>query len=163
LPFPDAGFDAALAQLVVHFMTDPVLGLREMARVTRPEGIVAACVWDHAGERSPLAVFWRAANELELGMQDESGMSGAREGHLVELFDAAGLRRVEDSVLVSRVEYSSFDEWWEPYTFGIGPAGAFVAALDPAQTERVRTRCQELLPAAPFELVSYAWAARGIV
>ena len=163
LPYPDAVFDAALAQLVVHFMTDPVLGLREMARVTRPDGVVAACVWDHAGERSPLAVFWRAANELELGLQDESAMSGVREGHLVELFVAAGLRRVEDSVVVSRVEYSSFDEWWEPYTFGIGQAGAFVAALDPEQTERVRTRCRELLPAAPFELVSYAWAARGIV
>ena len=51
LPFDDGAFDAALAQLVVHFMADPVAGLREMARVTRPGGVVAACVWDHAGER----------------------------------------------------------------------------------------------------------------
>ena len=50
LPFTDDEFDAALAQLVVHFMTDPVAGLTEMARVTRPEGVVAACVWDHAGD-----------------------------------------------------------------------------------------------------------------
>jgi hypothetical protein len=132
-----------------------------MARVTRPDGVVAACVWDHAGERSPLAVFWRAANELS-SVSGRVRMSGVREGHLVELFVAAGLRR-RGLVVVSRVEYSSFDEWWEPYTFGIGPAGAFVAALDPEQTERVRTRCRELLPAAPFELVSYAWAARGVV
>ncbi len=144
-------------------MSDPVLGIREMARVTRPDGVVAACVWDHAGERSPLSIFWRAANELEVDRQDESGMPGAREGHLVELFEAAGLRGVEQTEVVSRVEYSSFDEWWEPYTFGIGPAGAFVAALDEQQKERVRTRCRELLPAAPFELVSYAWAARGTV
>jgi SAM-dependent methyltransferase len=163
LPYPDAVFDAALAQLVVHFMSDPVLGIREMGRVTRPDGVVAACVWDHAGERSPLSTFWRAANELQVDRQDESGMPGAREGHLVELFEAAGLRGVEQTEVVSRVEYSSFDEWWEPYTFGIGPAGAFVAALDEQQKERVRTRCRELLPAAPFELVSYAWAARGTV
>ena len=44
LPFADDDFDLALAQLVVHFMTDPVAGLREMGRVTRPGGVVAACV-----------------------------------------------------------------------------------------------------------------------
>jgi SAM-dependent methyltransferase len=162
LPYPDGAFDAALAQLVVHFMPDPVAGLREMVRVTRSDGVVAACVWDHGGERSPLAPFWQAAHELELDTLDESGLPGAREGHLVELFEAAGLRQVEDTELVARVEYSSFDDWWEPYTFGIGPAGAAVAALDPLQKDKVRQRCQELLPSAPFELVSVAWATRGI-
>jgi hypothetical protein len=96
-------------------------------------------------------------------MQDESRLAGARQGHLVELCEAAGLREVEEAEVVARVEYSTFDSWWEPYTFGIGPAGAFVAALDPDQKERVRARCQELFPAAPFELASVAWAARGIV
>ena len=61
LPFADDEFDAALAQLVVHFMADPVDGLREMARVTRPGGVVAACVWDHGGGCGPLALFWSAA------------------------------------------------------------------------------------------------------
>ena len=65
LPFPDATFDAALAQLVVHFMADPVAGLREMARVTRQGGVVAACVWDHAGGQGPLGLFWSAARELD--------------------------------------------------------------------------------------------------
>src|SRR3954469_23378350 len=65
LPFPDDGFDAALAQLVVHFMADPVAGIREMGRVTRPGGVVAACVWDHAGGRGPISVFWDAARELD--------------------------------------------------------------------------------------------------
>src|SRR5687768_9158867 len=64
LPFPDGGFDAALAQLVVHFMTDPVAGLTEMARVTRRDGVVVACVWDHAGGLGPLGLFWRAAHAL---------------------------------------------------------------------------------------------------
>ena len=59
LPFGDDAFDVALAQLVVHFMTDPVTGLREMARVTSPGGVVAACVWDHAGGRGPVSPFWQ--------------------------------------------------------------------------------------------------------
>ena len=58
LPFPDDSFDATIAQLVVHFMSDPVAGLAEMARVTRPGGFVAACVWDQAGGESPLYPFW---------------------------------------------------------------------------------------------------------
>jgi len=163
LPFPDRSFDAALAQLVVHFMADPVAGLREMARVTRRDGVIAACVWDHAGERSPVSAFWRAARALGLGTQDESALAGSREGHLAELFEASGLRQVEDTVLVARVEYSSFDDWWKPFEFGIGPAGAQFVALSPDQRTRVREWCQALFPPAPFEVVSSAWAARGIV
>jgi SAM-dependent methyltransferase len=163
LPYDKSVFDAALAQLVVHFMTDPVVGLREMARVTRTEGVVAACVWDHAGERTPLAFFWRAVNELGLDARDESGLPGAREGHLTELFEASGLRHVRNTVLESRARYLTFDEWWEPFSFGVGPAGALFQKLNATQRARVRLRCQELLPSAPFELVSSAWAARGIV
>src|SRR6266550_3441438 len=95
LPFADKAFDAALAQLVVHFMSDPVAGLREMARVVRDGGVIAACVWDHAGERGPLSIFWQAARELDPDVRDESRRAGAREGHLAELFVKAGLRRVE--------------------------------------------------------------------
>src|SRR4051812_8607795 len=99
LPFEDKAFDAALAQLVVHFMADPVEGLRELARVTRKDGVVAACVWDHAGGKGPLSLFWEAARQLDPGVEDESALAGARKGHLVELFGAAGLRQVEESVL----------------------------------------------------------------
>jgi hypothetical protein len=81
----------------------------------------------------------------------------------VELFKASGLRQVEQSVLVSRVEYSSFDGWWEPFTFGVGPAGATYLALSPEQRGRLRERCEALFPAGPFEVLSFAWAARGIV
>ena len=163
LPHADRAFDAALAQLVVHFMTDPLAGLREMARVTRRGGVIAACVWDHAGERTPVSTFFRAARDLGLSVQDESALAGAREGHLVELFKASGLRHVEDTVLVARVEYSSFDDWWKPFSFGVGPAGASFVELSPGQRARVRERCQQLLPPAPFEMASFAWAARGIV
>ena len=161
LPFPDAAFDTALAQLVVHFMTDPVAGLREMARVTRDGGVVAASVWDHGGGRGPLSVYWQAARELDPGVADESNLAGARAGHLTELFEAAGLRDVDESNLIVRVEHQSFEEWWEPYTLGVGPAGDYVARLDPDRREELRERCREKLPAAPFALDIRAWSARG--
>lgn len=159
LPFPDGSFDAALAQLVVHFMTDPVAGLRDMARVTRPGGTVAASVWDQAGGQGPLAVFWRTALELDPAARDESQRAGTREGHLSELFEAAGLRNVTPTALTVRVRYTTFEEWWQPFTLGVGPAGAHVVNLDPARREKLRERCRTLLPAPPFEISALAWTA----
>src|SRR5918999_2418041 len=108
LPFADGAFDASLAQLVVHFMTDPVAGLAEMARVTRRDGVVAACVWDHAGGQGPLSLFWDAARELDPDVEDESQLAGSREGHLAQLFQAAGLHEIEESTLSVNVEHPSF-------------------------------------------------------
>lgn len=163
LPFADSSFDAALAQLVVHFMSDPVAGLREMARVTRPGGVVAACVWDMSGGPSPLSTFWQAVRDLDPHAEDESGLAGVRDGELVELAREAGLGDVEQSVLTVTVRYESFEDWWEPYTFGVGPAGDHVARLDEAERAAVRDRCAELLGPAPFEVVAQAWCMRGIV
>ena len=162
LPFSDDAFDAALAQLVVHFMTDPVAGLQELARVTRTGGVVAACVWDYAGGTSPLSTFWDAARELDPDVDDESGLPGARSGHLAELFEAAGLRAVEQASLEVSIEHPTFDDWWEPYTFGVGPAGAFAAGLDAARQAELRELCRTRLPEAPFVLTASAWAARGV-
>jgi SAM-dependent methyltransferase len=161
LPFPDAEFDVALAQLVVHFMADPIRSLGEMARVTRPGGVVAACVWDHAGRRGPLSLFWTAVRQLDPGARDESELAGARAGHLAELFEAAGLHSVDNTELAVRVEYASFDDWWEPFTLGVGPAGGYVAGLGAAPREALKERCRQLAPAAPFTLEAIAWAARG--
>jgi SAM-dependent methyltransferase len=160
LPFGDAAFDAALAQLVVHFMADPVAGVREMARVTRPGGVVAACVWDHGGGRGPLSPLWNAVHELDPGARNESNLAGAREGHLAQLFRAAGVREVEESSLEVSVAHTSFDEWWEPFTLGVGPAGAYLAQLDDAQRERVREACRSSMDDAPV-VTARAWAARG--
>jgi len=162
LPFPDGAFDTALAQLVVHFMTDPVAGLREMGRVTREQGVVAACVWDHAaGGQGPLVPFWAGAHEIAPGLDDESDLAGAREGHLAELFRAAGLEEVEDAALEVRVAHPTFEDWWDPFTLGVGPAGAFVAGLDDERRAELRERCRSKLPDEPFELTARAWAARG--
>lgn len=162
LPFPDRTFDTALAQLVVHFMSDPVAGLAEMARVTRQGGVVAACVWDHAGGHGPLAVFWQAARELDADVDDESRLAGTRAGHLSELFGAAGLTEIEETAHSANLEHPTFESWWEPFTLGVGPAGSHVARLDPEGQAELRERCRAVLPAAPFVLTAKAWAARGL-
>lgn len=162
LPFADDAFDVAVAQLVVHFMSDPVAGLAEMGRVTRRDGVVVACVWDHAGDQGPLSLFWQAVRELDPGVHDESQLAGAREGHLAELFGAAGLREVEDTTLTVALEHATFDDWWGPYLGGAGPAGAYTATLDPGRQAELRERCRARLPEPPFVLTSRAWAARGL-
>ena len=162
LPFPDDSFDAALAQLVVHFMSDAVAGLGEMSRVTRPGGVVAACVWDHAGGHGPLATFWNTARDLDPDVHDESALPGAREGHLGELMTTAGLRRIEEVPLSVAVEHPSFEEWWEPFTLGVGPAGVYVSGLSPEGRAALRERCRRALPEPPFVLTARAWAARGL-
>ena len=161
LPFPDDAFDVALAQLVVHFMTDPVAGLREMARVTRPGGVVAACVWDHAGGHGPVSTFWQAARELDPAADDESGLAGAREGHLAELFTQAGLAAVQGGALTVRVGQADFGSWWETFTLGVGPAGAYLAALDDSGRAALREQCRRRLPAGSFEISAIAWTATG--
>jgi SAM-dependent methyltransferase len=163
LPFPDDAFDAALAQLVVHFMSDPAGGIAEMKRVTRAGGVVAACVWDHAGGQGPLSPLWDAARELDSQIEDESRLTGSREGDLAQLFDAAGLRNVEETPLYVSVEHQSFEEWWDPYLLGVGPAGAYVASLDAEAQARFREHCRAALPDPPFVLNARAWTARGVV
>jgi SAM-dependent methyltransferase len=158
LPFPDDAFDAALAQLVVHFMTDPVGGLAEMGRVTRPGGVVAACVWDQGGGRGPLNVFWRAARELDPAADDESHRPGMREGHLAALFEQAGFGVGKATALTVRARHDSFDAWWDRFTLGVGPAGAYLAAQDEDRRGALRERCRRLLPAGPVEVDATAWA-----
>lgn len=163
LPFADGAFDAALAQLVVHFMTDAVAGLREMARVTRPGGTVAACVWDHAGGRGPLGTFWTIARQLDDHASDESHLAGAREGHLVELLAAAGLGDIADTTLTADRDHDTFEQWWEPYTQGVGPAGAYVQGLDGSHRDALRDALRDRLGPGPFTVEARCWAARGTV
>ena len=163
LPFADQTFDGVLAQLVVHFMADPREGLSEMVRVIRPGGVVAACVWDHAGGQGPLSLFWDAARELDPEVEDESQRAGALEGDLPRLFHAAGLREIEETALTVSLEHPSFDDWWEPFTLGVGPAGSYTAALDARRQAQLRERCRERCQRRRLCSAAQAWAARGIV
>jgi ubiquinone/menaquinone biosynthesis C-methylase UbiE len=158
LPFEDETFDVALANLVVHFMRDPVAGLSEMARVVRPGGAVAATVWDHSGDDTgPLSLFWRAVKSLRPGHPGESLGAGAGPGELLHLFSRAGFGDSEDTAVLVRAPIASFEDWWEPMTYGIGPAGAYVAQLTDEEREELRQRCRELLPETPFAMPARAW------
>ena len=163
LPFADDTFDTALAQLVVHFMTDPVLGLAAMRRVTRPGGMVGACVWDYGGERGPLGVFWESARAVDPDAPGESHLPGTSEGQLEHLLRAAGLREVEAAELIVAIEHPTFEDWWAPFTRGAGPAGSYVASLDQDGRERVMAECRRRLPMRPIVVNAVAWAARGSV
>jgi SAM-dependent methyltransferase len=163
LPFASGTFDAALASLVVHFMADPVAGLAEMARVTRSGGVTATCVWDFEGGRGPLGPFWEAASELDPQVVDESRLAGTRRGHLGELLAAAGHRDIEEGSLAASREYATFEDWWEPFTRGVGPGGAYLAGLGPDHQTALREQCRSALPAGSFVLTAVAWVARGIV
>jgi SAM-dependent methyltransferase len=161
LPFPAATFDAAIAQLVVHFMRDPLAGLLEMRRVTRPGGAVAACVWDHAGNRAPVGPFWAAARTVDPGAHDEGNLPGGRPGHLAGLFEAAGLGDIVETTLAARSEYATFEDWWSPFGGGVGSSGAYVRRLSPELRTAVREACRGRLGDGPIVIESMAWACRG--
>ena len=146
LPYADRTFDAALAQLVVHFMTDPVAGLRDMGRVTKPGGVVAACVWDHAGGGSPLSLFWSAAHDVDPAAPSEADLPGTKDGQLAAYARDAGLGDVTSSALTVTNRFESFDEWWAPYLLGVGPLGSYVATLGSDHVRALKERCRQAPP-----------------
>ena len=162
LPYADDVFDAALAQLVVHFMSDPVGGIREMARVVRPGAVVAACVWDHADQGGPLSGYWAAVRELDPHARDEADLAGAREGDLARIAGEAGLSGIESGRVGVTRSFATFEEWWESYTFGIGPAGQYVRGLDDTSRQRLKDHCATKFPAGSFDIQATAWAVRGL-
>ena len=161
LPFADDSFDAALAQLVVHFMADPLAGLAEMRRVTRPGGRLLACVWDHAGEAGPLSIFMRAALDLDPAAPHELDRAGVREGHLAELAETAGWRQVEPDRLSVTVRFRQCRGVVGAVHTGVGPLGVYVRGLAPDHREALREHCAELLPDPPFTIHAAAWSVRA--
>lgn len=164
LPWGDGEFDAALSSLVIGFMRDPDRGIREMARVTRPGGTVAVCMWDVAGGRmTMLRMFWTAVRGIDPDAAGERRIAGTAEGDIAERFGNAGLRDVEDGVLESSADYTGFEDFWEPFTFAVGPAGHYLASLDDERREAIRDALRAELPDGPFSLDARAWYARGTV
>lgn len=163
LPWDDDAFGAALSCLVVAFMDDPEQGVREMVRVTRPGGIVAAAMWHLPEGMTMIREFWAAYREA-IGEPEGDGVyPGSQAGDLAARLEAAGLQDVHDGMLTVHVDYADFDDYWEPFTFGVGPPGQALAALSPAQRGAVRGACQARLPSGPFRLQATCWYARGIV
>ena len=145
LPWPDDSFDLATANLVVNFMADSVAGLREMRRVVRPGGTVAATLWNLAPEHGPLGFFLAAARDLVEEPPHEDQLPGAQPGHLVRLLEEADLTDVSEQAIDLTVSFASLEEWWHPFTLGVGPAGVFVAGLPESRRAELRDRCGERL------------------
>lgn len=158
LPFADDSFDTVTAQLVVHFMDDAVAGVREMKRVTRGDGVLAACVWQDG--HMPLSPFWAAAADAG-APADGPPRAGTREGHLAEIFREAGAEVEAETTLEVRVEHETFEEWWEPFTTAVGTIGVYYGALDEPARERLRAAAAERLGPGPVSFVARAWAVRG--
>src|SRR3954467_11879896 len=154
LPFGDGAFDAALAQLVLPFLTDAAAAAAEMRRVVRPGGLVAACSWARDGMEL-LNLIWDAARERLHTQRSEAGMPFRSEEELRALFEAAGLREVRTALLEAEGGYDSFEDLGASVTAGAGPAGAFVARLAAGQRAALREACRERVPEAG------AFALRG--
>jgi len=164
LPWPAEMFDAALAQLVVNFMSDADAGVGEMRRVVRPGGTVAACTWDYSGGMTMLRTFWDAALALDPAAPDEALTMRLHDpNELRELWLRAGLEAVDADELVVEVSYRDFDDYWEPFTGGVGPGGAYTSSLDSSRREALREECRRRLgdPDAAFTLAATAWAVKG--
>ena len=166
LPFADDEFDAALAQLVLHFVGDPEAGMRELRRVARPGGTLAACTWDTRGDMRLLRSFWDAALALDQRAPDESrALRFLQPGELEELFREAGLDDVRVGELRVEASYEDFDELWGTVLNGVGPVGAYVRSRDDEARAALREEWRRRLgePAGTFTLGARAWAGFGSV
>lgn len=165
IPFEDSRFDVGLAQLVLHFSSDPESGVAELQRVLRPGGKVAACVWDFGGGMEMLRAFWDGARTVDPAAPDEHKvLRFGRSGEIADLSRSAGFDEVDETFLQISVSYTGFDELWAGFLAGIGPAGAYAVSLDPDAREAVRRELYRRTgsPAGPFSLGASARAARAV-
>ncbi len=163
LPFDDGTFDVTVSSLVVGFLDDAETAGREMLRVTRAGGVVAGCFWDRDGMPA-LRTFWRAAASLDARVDGDPRRLGDDEGDIAGLLARAGAVAIEQGMLPAEGVYADFDDWWEPFTLGVGPAGAYVRTLDDDRRAELRLAAHEALgrPVGPFTQQARAWYARGV-
>ena len=165
LPFEDGMFDAAVSQLVFHFVQDPARSVAEMRRVTKPGGRVAACVWDMTGGMTMIRSYWDAVREAGSTEPDETERFGGQRGQLAGLWREAGLRDVVDESLTVSADYRDFDELWTSFMGAAGPIGQHAVSLDEQQAAAVSAALHRRIgsPGGPFTLTAKAWYAAGVV
>ena len=169
LQFADACFDRTLSLLILNFISDPGKALKEMIRVTRPGGTVAAAVWDYGEGMEMLRVFWDEATALApaAGAKDESHMPLCRRGELATLWRTHHLLDVSEKPLTIETRFSSFEDYWSPFLQRQGPAGAYAATLPEREREQLMLNLRQRLlgdgPDRSITLRARAWAVRGTV
>lgn len=167
LPADSASYDAVVSALVLNFIPEVSSGMAEMARVTRPGGVVAGYVWDYAGKMELMRYFWDAA--VALKPEDVERDEGRRfpickPVALKELFESAGLTNVEVRSVDISTPFQNFDDYWTPFLGGQFPAPDYAMSLDEEARVRLRERIRAELPIAPngsITLVARAWAVQG--
>jgi SAM-dependent methyltransferase len=168
LPFPDGVFDVVLAQLVVPVLDDAPQGVREMRRVARAGGVVAACVWDFAAGMTPLRAFWDSAVATDpqraRRAAGEASPPYCRPDELAALWSGAGLDEVETGDFVVTAGYSGFEDLWAPFAAGVGGSGQYCASLDDAGREGLMRELRRRLgsPRGPFRLNARAFYVKGM-
>jgi SAM-dependent methyltransferase len=166
LPWSSGAFDTVLSQLVVSFMTDADAGLGEMRRVARDGGVIASCTWDYRGEMQMLRTFWDAALSLDPAVPDEARVLRYIDlDSLRQLWLRTGLGDVRSTELVVTVDYTDYEDFWQPFLTGTGPAGAYCVSLDDSHRGALRDAVFQRLgaPRGSFTLAARAWAVRGTV
>jgi SAM-dependent methyltransferase len=169
IPLEDASVDVVVSGLVLNFVPDQGAALAEMARVTAKGGTIAAYVWDYAGGMELMRYFWDAAVELDpdAAKLDEGIRFPLCHPQALEaLFIAADLKQVEVKAIDIPTPFANFDDYWQPFLGGQGPAPAYAMSLDETARERLRERLRERIPAAEdgsLSLTARAWAVRGTV
>jgi SAM-dependent methyltransferase len=171
LHYDDASFAGVAAQLVLNFVPEPHVAVGQMRRVTRSGGTVVAAVWDFRGGLVYQRLFWDTA----AGIDPRAGIARDRlfsaplalPDGLPMLFDAAGLDQIQRGSITIRMDYASFEDYWQPLLGGQGPVGTYVTNL----SADLRCRIEEAVkgaycagaPDGGRSLTATAWAVRGIV
>ena len=169
LRFADGTFDRVLSLLVINFVPDHRRALREMIRVTRPGGIVAAAVWDYGEGMEMLRAFWDAvvAIDPDASARDERHSPLCRCGELASLWRDLGLNDVDEQPLTVTLDFASFDDYWQPFLGGQAPSGTYASSLPDSWTRKLREQLRARLlgnaPDRPIALRARAWAVRGAV
>jgi SAM-dependent methyltransferase len=167
LPVETGAFDAAVSALVLNSLRDKVAALGEMMRAVRPGGLVAAYVWDYAGEMQVIRRFWDAAVALDsraAGLDPGRTDTICRPERLADLFQAAGLTQVETRAIDVPAIFRNFAELWEPFLIGQGLAPRYCMSLPKEGRIRLREQLQAMLPVASdgrIHLIARAFAVRG--
>lgn len=168
LPLRPAAFDAAVSGFVLNFVPRPVQMLAEMARVTRPGGVVAVYVWDYAERMQFMRHFWNAAAALDppAGALDEGRrFAVCAPGPLAELFAEVGLSAVRVRPIDLWTVFKDFDDFWLPFLGGTGSAPGYLKTLNDEMRAALRERLRRSLPAAvdgSIPLMARAWAVSGV-
>jgi len=169
LPVGSAQFDAAVSGLVLNFVPEPALAVREMKRAVRPGGVVAAYVWDYAGGMQLMRYFWNAAVALDreaFQLDEGRRFPLCQPEPLLELFTRTGLGQVEAKAIDVDTVFRDFDDYWAPFLGAQGPAPGYAMSLDEARRGALRDRIRAALPFSgdgSIPLVARAWAVRGRV